>query len=139
MRLRPVLRLVLFASLLSLPACASNAPAAPDGPLDVSLVLAPGETKGVVNTNLAVRFDRVLNDSRCPGDAICITGGDAIVQIRAIVANGPDASYDLHTGNLEPARHSNVTIALAELSPYPFSSLGPIKPGDYRATLRITR
>ena len=116
--------------------CAS--PATPDGPVDVSIVLAPGETKSVAGTGLALRFDGVLNDSRCPGDAICITGGDAIVKIGVQESGAPEAAYELHTGNLQPARHNGLTIALADLSPYPFASR-PFPPSDYRATLRVTR
>jgi hypothetical protein len=39
---------------------------------------------------------------------------------------------------MRPVVHEDLTIALLELSPYPFSSR-PIAPGDYRATLRISR
>ena len=47
-------------------------------------------------------------------------------------------AYPLHTGDMKPVTHEDLTIALVELSPYPFSSR-PIQPGDYRATLRVTR
>ena len=115
-----------------------TSPASPDGPVDASIVLAPGETKTVAGAAVALRFDGVLNDSRCPGDAICITGGDAIVKISVLENGGSEAAYELHTGNLQPARHNGLTIALAELSPYPFASR-PFPPSDYRATLRVTR
>jgi hypothetical protein len=39
---------------------------------------------------------------------------------------------------MKPVTHEDLTIALVELAPYPFSSR-PIQPGDYRATLRVTR
>jgi hypothetical protein len=35
-------------------------------------------------------------------------------------------------------QHDGVTIALVQLTPYPFSSR-TIAPGDYRATLKVTR
>lgn len=44
----------------------------------------------------------------------------------------------LHTGSLQPVRHDSLTITLVELSPYPFSSR-TIQPGEYRATLQVTR
>ena len=44
----------------------------------------------------------------------------------------------LHTGDMKPVTHEDLAIALVELTPYPFSSR-PIQPGDYRATLRVTR
>src|SRR4051812_45772437 len=130
--------LIPFLCVISLTACTSDRPGSPDNPIDVSVVLAPGETRAIAGASFRLQFDTVVGDSRCPGDAICITGGDAIVRVR-VLADGVDASYDLHTGTMQPARHGSVTIALTELSPYPFSSLGPIKPEDYRVTLRITR
>jgi hypothetical protein len=40
---------------------------------------------------------------------------------------------------MQPVVEGDLTIALETLTPYPFSSLPPIAPGDYRATLRVTR
>jgi hypothetical protein len=77
-------------------------------------VLAPGETGEVGTTGPRLRFQGVTGDSRCPAGALCIQGGDAIVRIDVLQKSGG-------------------------LSPYPFSSLPPIAPGDYRATLRVTR
>jgi hypothetical protein len=48
--------------------------------------------------------------------------------------------YDLHTGDQARASvtHANFRITLSQLQPYPFSSR-IIEPGDYRATLTVTR
>lgn len=86
---------------------------------------------------MSIRFNGVTGDSRCPADAVCVQGGDAIVNLTA-TSSGGTRELELHTGNMAPVQHDGVTIALVQLSPYPFSS-GPIAPGDYRATLRATR
>jgi hypothetical protein len=104
--------------------------------VDQRVVLAPGGTTTVPGA--AVRFEGVSNDSRCPGDAICVWGGDAIVRV-VVSSSGSASTYELHTFDLKPVQRGDLTISLETLSPYPFASLGPIKPGDYRATLRITR
>lgn len=65
-------------------------------------------------------------------------GGDAIVRIEVLSWNGRRDGYDLHTGDMRPVRHGDLTIGLVRLEPYPFSSR-TIEPGDYRATLRGTR
>jgi hypothetical protein len=123
-----------------LAACASDAPGAPSGPVNTQIVLAPGQTSDVVaNAGIRLRFAGVIGDSRCPGDAICIQGGDAIVRVDVLPTGGGQATFDLHTGNLQPAQFGDLTIALVQLMPYPFSSLPPIGPNDYRATLRVTR
>lgn len=115
--------------------CLGKSPVSP-GPLDHQLVLAPGQSASV-DPALRLRFVAVLGDSRCPGDALCITGGDAIVRID-ITAAGITAERDLHTGNMRPVTHHGVRVELVSLDPYPFASR-PFDPSEYRATLRVVR
>ena len=122
----------------TLTGCSPTTPAAPQRAVDVQVVLAPGETAEITNAQVRVRFVGVTGDSRCPADVVCIQGGDAVVRIDVLPSGGDQASYDLHTGNLQPVRYADFTIALVELTPYPFSSR-PIAPSEYRAKLRITR
>ena len=129
---------MLFVLLGTIAGCAS-APSAPTGPVSAELVLAPGDVKDVTGTSVRIRFQGVFGDSRCPADALCIQGGDALVRIDVLPQSSAAAStYDLHTGTMQPVRHGDLTIALEMLLPYPFSSQ-TIAPGDYRATLRVTR
>jgi len=136
----PVMRAFLVVlCLLAVTACDEQNPVAPTVGINERFTLAPNEVATVRDTGLNVQFVQVTGDSRCPADAICIQGGDALVHIR--VSDGSSAStYELHTGDLSRASivHGSVKIALVELQPYPFSSR-TIAPGDYRATLRLTR
>jgi hypothetical protein len=132
MRFAPLILLALL-----LPAC-SGSSSAPTGPVDVKVVVAPGQLVGVVEAGVSVRFEGVVSDSRCPGNATCITAGDAVVRISVSAAGGASATYDLHTFDRKAAKHGDVSIAIDNLSPYPFT-FAPISPGDYRATLRLTR
>ena len=110
----------------------------PTGPsLNEAFTLAPGEITTIADAGVRIRFDRVEGDSRCPADAVCVQGGDALVRI-AVVERSTERPYELHTGSMEPVTHEGLTIALVQLQPYPFSSR-TIEPGDYRATLRVTR
>ena len=88
---------------------------------------------------MRIRFLRVSGDSRCPADAFCIQGGDALVHIRA-ESPGDASDYELHTGDSTRAVavHAGFRIELSRLEPYPFSSR-TIAPGDYRATLNVSR
>lgn len=137
---RGVMRAALVVwCLLSATACDENSLAGPTVALNKQFTLAPNEVAVVSDVDLRVQFVEVTGDSRCPADAICITGGDALVHI--IVSNGSSSSsYDLHTGDSSRASivHASVKIALVELQPYPFSSR-TIAPGDYRATLIASR
>lgn len=107
----------------------------PTVPLDTEFVLAPGSSAFVEGAAMAIRFNGVTGDSRCPADAVCVQGGDAIVSLTVTSSRGT-REVELHTGSMAPVQHDGVTISLVQLSPYPFSS-GPIAPGDYRVTLKV--
>ena len=127
---------VAAALVLAAVAC-SDGPTAPT-PVNQRFTLAPGESAQVPDAGVSVRFDGVTGDARCPGDALCILGGDAVVHV--VVLEGLSVfAYELHTGSLQRVRHGDLTLSLEDLQPYPFSSLGPIAPADYRATIRATR
>ena len=107
--------------------------------LNERFTLAPGEVAVIDDTDLRFQFVGVTGDSRCPADAICIQGGDALVQIRASDGNS-STLLGLHTGDSTQASavFGGARIALVELQPFPFSSR-TIAADEYRATLRVTR
>ena len=122
--------------MLALVAC-DQSPTAPTVGLNQEFVLAPGEAATIAGAGVSLRFVGVLGDSRCPADAVCIQGGDAIVRIRVLSFGGGRHEYDLHTGDLRPVVHRGLTIALVNLVPYPFGSPA-VQPNEYRATFRVT-
>ena len=86
-----------------------------------------------------VQFVAVTGDSRCPADALCIQGGDALVQIRVSMTVRPQragCTQVIPAG--EGAVYDSARITLVELQPYPFSSR-TIAPDEYRATFTVTR
>ncbi len=129
----------IIVCLLAATACAQKSSLAPS--INRQVVLAVGEASPVSDARLVVRFDGVAADSRCPADAMCVVAGDATVRLQ-VSPSGSDKgtvrTYELHTGNMRPVQHDDITIELVELSPYPFSA-HPIDPGEYRVTLRLTR
>ena len=128
---------VVVLSSILLTACTST-PSAPSGPVDARVVLAPGASADVTQAGIQIRFQSVLNDSRCPGDATCIQAGDAVIRIDVTRNGQSQTTFDLRVNNKQPAQYSGLTVTLEELSPYPFASR-PTAPGDYRATIRVTR
>lgn len=124
-------------SLLAAPACLFQSPSAPSVDVDAELLIPAGQTATVPGTAVRVSFVRVMGDSRCPADVMCIQGGDAVARISVTAPGVSPREYDLHTGNMKPVQHEELTIALVQLQPYPFSS-SPIQPGDYRLTVRVT-
>jgi predicted small lipoprotein YifL len=128
---------VLCFCLLALTACSRRGPLTPS-PIDRQVILAPGQTEAISEAGIRLRFEGVSGDSRCPADAFCVQGGDALVHVEVLPSDGGQQAYVLHTGDMRPVMHGDLTIALVQLSPYPFSSR-TIEPADYRATLRVTR
>ena len=128
-------RVLALLSVLVLVAC--NETTGPTVSIDQQFTLEPGQVATVTNTQLRVGFDGVDGDSRCPANALCITGGDARVKIHVVDGSGRDSAYELHTGDMKPVTHQAMTISLMELTPYPFSTM-PIEKDDYRATLKVT-
>jgi hypothetical protein len=127
-----------FICLVLAIACDEKSPTGPTVPLNQEFTLAPGEVATVESMSLHTEFTGVTGDSRCPADAICIQGGDALVNIRVFDSSG-STHYELHTGDSSQAAitHGAVRIELVQLQPYPFSSR-TIQPDEYRATLKIT-
>lgn len=130
---------VLWMCLLGATACAQSIPTGPTVRLDQRFALAPGQIAVVGQADLRIQFVDVSGDSRCPADAVCILGGDALVHIRVLEGARSDA-YELHTGDASRAvvTHGPFRIGLVELQPYPFSSR-TIQPDEYRATFTVSR
>jgi hypothetical protein len=132
------LRIVTICLLLAT-ACSESVALGPAVPLNVRFTLEQGHAVPVERTELRIQFVGVFGDSRCPADAICIQGGDAVVRIR-VADTGTLRTYDLHTGDANRASvsHGALLIELVELLPYPFSSR-TIDQDDYVATLLVRR
>jgi hypothetical protein len=132
------LLITALACLLFVTACDEKTPTGPSVPLNQEFTLAPGQAATIQDAAVRVQFVSVSGDSRCPADALCIQGGDALVHVRA--GDGGMQDYELHTGDEARAVvvHGALRIQLVNLQPYPFSSR-TIAPDDYRATLRVTR
>ena len=130
---------VLLICLLYVTGCDETSPSGPTVPLNERFTLAPGEVAKITGADLRLEFIRVSGDSRCPANAVCIQGGDAIVQIRATGGSSPEL-LGLHTGDSSQASavYDSARITLVELQPYPFSSR-TIAPDEYRATLTVTQ
>lgn len=122
------------AALVAASAC-DESPTGPSIRVGTDVTLAPGTRARVADTAISLQFDGVDGDSRCPADALCLTGGDAVVRV-TVSDGGTERRIELHTGSLQPVRYGRYSIELVELSPYPFSSR-TIAPGEYRVTLRL--
>jgi hypothetical protein len=115
--------------------CNRSQPTAPASSAELGreFSLRPGQSATV--DGLAIRFEEVRGDSRCPVDVQCIWEGDATV----VVSVG-GATNELHT-----ARRFATSVAidgrrleLRRLEPAPRAH-SKIEPGDYVAVFVVER
>ncbi len=117
--------------------CAAVSPQSPSSDRDFEL--RAGATARIDGSDLAVRFDDVPKDSRCPVDVLCITAGDATVALFVTGGGVTDASHELHTlDGPSEARHGAWNVALVRLEPRPVSTR-KLARGDYVVTLRVSQ
>jgi hypothetical protein len=133
-----VIVLSLFISPL---ACASNPLGQEPGQgTSIQVVLAPGQTSRVPETDLTLTFVRLVADSRCPTGVTCIREGDAAVLVRVDRPDSAPTELTLHTSG--PGAHDvvvqSMVVTLVDVTPYPREGDTP-RPEEYRVTLLIRK
>lgn len=78
----------------------------------------------------------VINDSRCPGDVVCIWQGEAVVKIE--VKTPQSGTIELSTYDNLTDTVGSYSFELINVSPYPVST-EIIDPKDYNVTLNIKK
>lgn len=115
------MRLPAFGCLLSFSslfvACASVPPARPPVKIGEEFTLALGESVGIERKNVIVKFEKVIEDSRCPMNARCIWEGNARIAIWA--SDTVAGRYELNTSTRFNTREkiTDFVIELRRLEP----------------------
>lgn len=78
----------------------------PPRPLGADFALAVGQRVTVSGTPLMLRVESVMNDSRCPQDARCVTMGDAEVHLSIANGTAKPRQVVLHTAAAARAQSS---------------------------------
>lgn len=82
--------------------------------------------------DFSLKVDTVLNDSRCPKNAVCVWEGDAGVLFDLVFSDSRHYKFSLHTNTTfkTDTTVENIKFTLLELQPYPMLN-AIIKPEDY--------
>ena len=109
----------------------------------VELKLSGCENGNIAGNDLKLCFDAVVNDSRCPANAVCIWQGAATASF-SFTKNGNTHRFDLSTITMKPNYAKDTVIAgykieFINLSPYPGTGTGPISDSQRKAELKITK
>jgi hypothetical protein len=128
-----VMRLLAIVAVMALPTfvCAINT--APTGRANIVVIVGHTSTVGATS----VTFRRVVSDSRCPLNAMCVTAGDAVAEF-SIVSRGIEGQYELQLN--DPAKrtvtHQGAVIEFQSLDPLPVAGQ-PTNPASYRAKIEV--
>jgi hypothetical protein len=109
------------------------------GSLPVTLTLQVGQTASA--GGLGITFLEVSNDWRCPIDAICISAGDAYLQLAVTTSNRTPASQlqlQVEHPQNRSATFEGYSLTVQSLGPYPSAS-NPIDKSQYKVTLEVSR
>jgi len=103
----------------------------------MEMTLRAGGEKSVGGSVLRLSFGRVLEDSRCPIDAICVWQGNAAVELGIRAGMGPTVPLRVNT-TLEPRSvvWNGIRVTLLEVAPAPKAS-EPIRPEAYSVKVRV--
>jgi hypothetical protein len=93
----------------------------------------------IKSEGLAIAFESVLEDDRCPEDVNCIWAGNAKIKVRLSKEKQEPGVVDLNTG-VKPKSSSylDYEIKLVALKPNRRSDKD-IQPNEYKATLSVTK
>jgi hypothetical protein len=112
--------------------------------IDKEFSLVGGQEATIGGENLRLRFDEVLEDSRCPTQVECFWTGQARIAI-LVQPYGREATNTEFNTNPAPGQDvqtvqvGQYTIALLSLDPYPQTPDQSIALEEYRATLTVRK
>jgi len=93
----------------------------------------------VEGEGLAVVFESVLEDSRCPEGVDCIWSGNAKIKVRLSKQKHAPAPIELNTSvESKSSSYLDYEIKLVALKPRPKADK-PVQTNEYKATLIITK
>ena len=127
---------VLLAGILISLLAAACSPSVFEG----EVVLKRSQSVGDANQGVEVIFVDVLEDSRCPADAMCVWQGNVKVLIE--VSYGTEIQQytltlgQLLEGDMDSITISEYTITLIQVDPYPLAPQ-PTNAANYQITLKI--
>ncbi len=119
-------------------------PAVPQVSVDRPFELTVGQEVAVADADLHLRFEHMLEDSRCPRQVTCFWAGQARLDVTIWGESTTPETKEFSTFSRPPKTTDTHTIQgfsikLLTVEPYPDKPDQPIPADSYRATLLVTR
>lgn len=106
--------------------------------LDRDFLVREGQQVMVDGERLAIRFQDVTEDSRCPTDVQCVWAGEGVIVLRVSEPGREPAEVTLRTTEgKQSGVYGGYRVSLKNLDPKPRSGGSP--PETYIATLEVRR
>jgi len=116
-----------------------HGPTDPSGPsLGERFSLQAGTSEVIRGEPVRIEFERIIEDSRCAIDVVCIVAGEARGAFRMTVGRAAPVSFELSTDPRSTAEISGYRVTLVGMTPLPRSNIR-IDPRQYRADLVVSR
>ena len=112
----------------------------PDKSVQNQVILKYGQQTAIAGKDMSVKFEAILEDSRCPEGVQCVWEGNARIKLTAAKAGENPSSLELNTSDrfAPEAKYLDYIIALIDLKPYP-KAARPISLQDYTAIVEIRK
>ena len=133
---RPLLVALAVATALG---CSHSQPQAPPGPpAEERVTLRASESAAIPGTPARITFDRIVSDSRCAIDVVCIQAGEATASFRIDARRGGADAFVLDTERNRSAVVSGYRVTLVSVSPAPRSTVR-IDPRSYVVEVTVSQ
>ena len=90
------------------------------------------------NDSSCISFTKLVTDSRCPSDVVCVWAGTAIIELGTCDIEGGAIELEIYKPVEYSINDQKYYIELTALSPYP-SVAHPTNVNDYKATITIKK
>jgi len=103
--------------------------------LPATVTLRIGQEVQLTSPEVMFRLDEVVQDSRCPVDAVCIQAGSVTLKFLVTHPSEP-AGFELILDSDRPDGTTGVVLRVTGVTPVPRVGI-TIDPEDYRVSLEI--
>ncbi len=90
------------------------------------------------NDTSCISFTKVVTDSRCPSDVVCVWAGTAIIELQTCDIEGGTITLEIYKPVEYIIDGQKYSIELTALNPYP-SEAHPADVNDYKATVTVKK
>jgi len=129
--------LALFLILLALAGCTQ--PPSLEAILGREFTLTEGDEALLEGEKLNVRFDSVVEDTRCPPNVSCVWQGNARIRLRLVKAPEGERLIELNTAQRHDPKEGGNYPAIGTYSGYRVRLLRLSSKPEYEAQLLVTK